>query len=356
MRIQKTARRLRIKILLAVSTAVIGMLAVVGVWWFYSPYEIVEIPMLGVGDTLVRRINDAGQVVGHYTEADGARRTFVWDEVNGAREIEALTGYNAFVEGFNNSGQIAGRVIDPNGGESPFFWDPNDGLHSFGIAGREGLASAMNDSGQVVGWTWVAGTGQSRAFLWSRDAGMIDLGALEYDYASHAFAVSNRGQVAGVSGGGKVFLWSSDEGMMDTGLRNGCEDMVLGDDGAIAACLDSTSELRPSLTLWREGHETKRLGSFSTGNLCPQRMNTSGQVLVWCPSSGIRLPRNLLFMHTESWLWDPKGGWMNLRKHCKATGEYAALDLNNHGWIVVSKRDRTTGWYRGLILRPRKKK
>ena len=59
MRVKEEARRIQTKTLLAVGAVVIGIPAVVGAWRFYSPYEIIEIPLLGGRDTVVRRINCA---------------------------------------------------------------------------------------------------------------------------------------------------------------------------------------------------------------------------------------------------------------------------------------------------------
>ena len=52
-------------------------------------------------------INDLGQVVGESGD-HLRRRAFIWDAVNGTRELPTLGGTNSRASGINNHGQVVG--------------------------------------------------------------------------------------------------------------------------------------------------------------------------------------------------------------------------------------------------------
>ena len=69
----------------------------------------------------------------------------------------------------------------------------------------------INNDGVAVGAAALAGNKTSHAFLWTRDAGMKDLGVVAGDYNSGALAINDRGEVVGISndteGNGRAFIW-----------------------------------------------------------------------------------------------------------------------------------------------------
>lgn len=75
-------------------------------------------------------------------------------------------------------------------------------------------ARALNDAGQIVGHTRVTNGSDHEAVFWeSDDSPMEYMGALGAG-AGAAFAINNVGQAVGVSGGA-AFLWTLDAGMLD---------------------------------------------------------------------------------------------------------------------------------------------
>jgi probable HAF family extracellular repeat protein len=56
----------------------------------------------------------------------------------------------------------------------------------------------VNDRGDVVGYSYIAGDNDHHAFLWTSTDGMIDLGTLGGRHSS-AVAVNRCGQIAGAS-------------------------------------------------------------------------------------------------------------------------------------------------------------
>jgi len=67
-------------------------------------------------------------------------------------------------------------------------------LGTFG--GRSALASAINDRGQVVGEVLFE-SGQGHAFLWTKEDGMTDLGAVAGWLRSRPADINEHGQVVG---------------------------------------------------------------------------------------------------------------------------------------------------------------
>lgn len=110
-------------------------------------------------------------------------------------------GSNIFPTGVNNSGWVSGY----NG--RAVLWRPGLGLLDLGSFGEpvgaiSNRANAVNDAGQVVGFTWSVAAGAYRAFLWNESAGPVDLGDLPLGAdASRAEAVNQSGQAAGQATG-----------------------------------------------------------------------------------------------------------------------------------------------------------
>lgn len=135
--------------------------------------------------------------------------------------------FQSRARGISNAGQVIG-TSSATGGERAFLWTPNAGMQNLGVlpGGSNSRAYGMNDFGQVVGRADTA-TSSSQAFLWDSTRGMIDLGALVGGSWSEAYDVNNAGQVVGMYGTGfnyRAFLWDPVTGMQDIGdLPGGSE-------------------------------------------------------------------------------------------------------------------------------------
>src|ERR671930_852533 len=66
------------------------------------------------------------------------------------------------------------------------------------LGGSTSYGYAVNDSGQVVGYSYTAGDAEYHAFSWTHAGGMVDLGTLG-GTSSIALAVNASGQVVGSS-------------------------------------------------------------------------------------------------------------------------------------------------------------
>jgi probable HAF family extracellular repeat protein len=161
-------------------------------------------------------INDQGQVVGFYDILPGsfAWHAFVWQ--NGSlTDLGTLGGSTSAAFLINNRGQIVGTSEDPSGEMRIVMWEQGTISQVGPLAfecGDEGCVStfpvALNDRGQTL--LLADALGQTRSYLW--EAGVAtDLGNLGGN-RTFATAINERGQVVGYStetedGVAHGFLW-----------------------------------------------------------------------------------------------------------------------------------------------------
>src|SRR2546425_7732157 len=133
----------------------------------------------------------------------------------------------------NAGGEVEGQG-DTGGlyGSEHAFLGSNGVMTDLGALPGGGSSSALgiNNSGQVVGWSLLAGGGTTHAFLWSNGV-MTDLGTLGGGL-SQAFGINDSGQVAGqahiADGNEHAFLWRNSV-MTDLGtLPGGRSSTALG--------------------------------------------------------------------------------------------------------------------------------
>jgi probable HAF family extracellular repeat protein len=98
--------------------------------------------------------------------------------------------------------------------------DCNEYRFFLGIVAARPTVSTKN--GHVVGYS--SGPNGSKAFLWTRKTGLLDLGVLSRGDFSRACDVNNSGEVAGTSAGSsgkRAVLWTNAEKMRDLGVLPG---------------------------------------------------------------------------------------------------------------------------------------
>ena len=109
-------------------------------------------------------------------------------------------GVATFAAHINNAGEVTGNLTTANGGTRAFLFSGGSMQNLGTLGGDASSGLGINDAGQVTGWSSIA-SGYARAFRYSSGS-MQDLGTLPDTTAavdSEGFAINNDGKVTGYS-------------------------------------------------------------------------------------------------------------------------------------------------------------
>jgi probable HAF family extracellular repeat protein len=134
-------------------------------------------------------------------------------------DLGTLGGPDSYAGWVNNHGQVAGQSdvdfnFNPITGYPtvhPFLWEDGVMQDLGGLGGTLGFPYGMNNRGDVVGWSNLAGDNTAHPFLWTKEGGMQDLGTLGGTFG-HADFINERREVVGTATpvgdpGLRAFLW-----------------------------------------------------------------------------------------------------------------------------------------------------
>lgn len=253
-------------------------------------------------------INESAQVVGYIrTDQPQPIRAFLWSASSGFQELGTLGGPDSKANAINNAGQVVGYTGVPSGAAHAFIWSAATGMQDIHTLGDDSEANAINQRGDIVGYTTIAG--YSHAFRWTSATGMVNLGTLG-GTSSDAFDINNNGLVVGRA----------------TTSENG------GNNTSHAFLYDETGM-----------HDIGHLG----GNYSEARaINDHGEIVGYS-----YLPTHVVarafYYHDSTMLdlnslIDPASGWYL----------YIAQDINNAGQIVAVAQRDTEPWAHAVLLTP----
>jgi probable HAF family extracellular repeat protein len=146
------------------------------------------------GDSTAFAINNAGEIVGYYAYSAHFYHAFLWTPANGMQDLASLDGGGSGAFAINNAGVIAGDGFESS--VAPYSraarWSPSLLLQYIG-AGLASHASAINDSGRIVG------SAQFGAFVWTAATHTQNLNDLIPPntgfFLYNAFAINRSGQI-----------------------------------------------------------------------------------------------------------------------------------------------------------------
>jgi probable HAF family extracellular repeat protein len=190
------------------------------------------------GTSYASNISNSGDVAGvSYSPDNSTYHAFFWSQATGALDVGALAGYSSCVPtAISKNGVIVGYC--QNGSFAAFQWTLSGGIQALsGFGGSNTVASDVNDSGQIVGYSTYA-DGTQHATLWTNGT-LQDLGVLSGDTVSAAQFINNGGHIAGYSGfytgrprnrylAARNFFWSSTSGLTDIGTGAGQHTYAVG--------------------------------------------------------------------------------------------------------------------------------
>ncbi len=197
-----------------------------------------DLGTLGTGNNAIALlINERGQVAGDsYTSTDPSpfcfynnnvfpltTGAFLWEKGK-MTDLGGLGGTCTLASALNNQGQVAGwSNLAGDQAYHAFRWDPatHSHLRDLGtLGGTFSIAVAMNDTGDVVGAAARPGDQVVHATLWGRH-GLVDLGTVGTDQCAEARSVNSSDQVVGISNPecgsdeASAFLWEHEGPMID---------------------------------------------------------------------------------------------------------------------------------------------
>lgn len=264
-------------------------------------------------------------------------------------DLGTLGGASSAAAALNNSGQVVGYSHIPASlDQRAFLWREGVGiLQNIGTLDPANpgytLALGINDAGQVVGRSWASGA--TRPFLWEAGTGMVALATFGGVY-SEASDINKAGQIVGIStrnvgfGFTRAVLWESPLRIRDLGTLGGdyAEADAINDSGVVVGSAATSSAEHPFL--WREGQGMRDLGTLSGpgGTARASDINSSGQVV------GVS---STVTGEKHAFLWEEGTGMRDLGTLGGSTS--VAVAINDAGAVVGFSSTAAAGVYHPFL-------
>ncbi len=236
----------------------------------------------------------------------------------------------------NASGQVAGSFSTRHKGTvtccHAFLWSKSAGMVDLGSLGGGGSSAyALNDSGEVTGWSATGEPGAVTSidvFVWTQAGGMQDLSLLSACCFGQA-GLNNDGQLAGtynVTGGQHAFLWSQSTGVKDLGTLGGNSSFATAINGSsqvVGYSMTGSSPIYYLAFLWTETGGMKpfldsSFNSFASG------INASGEIVGTFSTDDV---------NENAFFWSQTGGMQDLGPAGSCCGGNSPA-INGKGQVV----------------------
>ncbi|UCD48500.1 MAG: hypothetical protein JSW27_13300, partial [Phycisphaerales bacterium] len=203
------------------------------------------------------------------------------------------------------------------------------------LGGAFTVPFALNDRGQVVGYSQTAG-GDFHLFLWDRARGIEDLGDLNNGQPGGRADINNAGQIAGTlraaDGSGQAFIRDPNSAIHLLGDLGGgsSEAAALNNHGQVAGT-SVTADASRHAFVWDRATGMRDIMTLSSSNDDLRTINDAGLVCgyVGTPSQPARL-----------FIWDPNAALLAPSELPPDT--YSLYDLNNHSCFLTMHRFKRT--------------
>jgi len=235
-------------------------------------------------------INDSGMIVGWCYLDFTTYHACYWTSSGVATDLGTLGGKLSGATAVNSLGQIAGDSDASDGGRA-FIWTKAGGMQALPSLGSNpaDFASAINDSGAVVGTSRLTPSGPYHAFLWTSSGGIQDLGTLpgEAD-SSIASGINSAGHVVGNSenfsdGSRKAFMWTSTTGMQELSPASGLQyyaASAINDSDEVVGSFTNPADNKEHGFLWTKATGIKDLGVLPNGSSAATAIDKAGTSIV----------------------------------------------------------------------------
>jgi probable HAF family extracellular repeat protein len=240
-------------------------------------------PLNGGRQISVNGINDSGMSVG---AAGISPRSALFWQANTSTPVDLgnLGGHYAEAFAINNLGQVVGySELSDKSTHHAFLWSSDTGMHDLGALGGGSQANAINDHTEVVGGLF---GNTLHAFLWTQAGGMQDLGTLGGSFST-ANGISAAGHVVGTAtrsgeNVGRAFIWTAQDGMkeLDLGQASASQAWAINDSDQVVGTFTNPQDNSFHAFLWSPIAGMKDLGML-TGNVASTAyaINNSGDVV-----------------------------------------------------------------------------
>ncbi len=268
-------------------------------------YTITELSPLttGGGYSQSYAINNNGQVAGWWqSSGSGTYQAVLWQDGSVAA-LGVNTGSAFKTYGINNPGQVVGGggySLETSSTSTAFLWQ-NGTVTTLGTLGGASGATAINDNGQIVGFSYDS-AGYRHAVLWQNgNITNLDVGSGSF---SEAYGINKFGQVVG---------WSSSP-------------------------YSNNDSIEP--TMWQGGTAVAlgTLPKYDSGQA--RAINNTGQIVGWVSGTN-NVP-------SQAFLW--QNGTMTALPALSVGSATYAYGINDVGQVVGNSGYRAALWQDGTVI------